>query len=235
MGAGPFGQIISGKVNSELRGRKNKKLLEAGCGSASYFTFDDIVKSVGIDIDDDQIEKNSLMDEKIRGDLETYPLPKDEFDIVVCWDVIEHLSRPQLALCNLFNALRPGGLIILSFPNLLSFKGLVTKLSPFWFHKAFYRLMKYTSRNFPTYLRVAILPNRVLKLAEANGFSVIYRAMGEGGLTRRVRKRFWFLNIIFLSINAVWKLLTFGRYDSLFSDSCVLIMRKSELAAGAAC
>jgi SAM-dependent methyltransferase len=229
MGAHAHGQMISEKANSLLKGRENKTLLEAGCGSASYFSFDDIVKSVGIDIDEDQLRKNTLLDEKILGDLETYRLPSAKFDVVVCWDVIEHLSRPQKALANLFNSLKPGGLIILGFPNLMSFKGIVTKATPFWFHEAFYRFMKYSARHFPTYLRMDIIPGRVVSFAERSGLSIEYYEMVEGGLTARVRKQFWLLNKSFQLTNLVWRVLSLSRSRSLFLDSCMLIMRKREV------
>lgn len=229
MGAHSHGPLISDRANRLLKGRENKTLLEAGCGSASYFGFDDIVKSVGIDIDEDQLQKNTLLDEKILGDLETYPLPTAEYDVVVCWDVIEHLSRPQKALANLFNSVKPGGLVILGFPNLISFKGMATKVTPFWFHEAFYRFMKYSARHFPTYLRLDIIPSRVVSFAERNGLSIEYYEIIEGGLTARVRKRFWILNKFFQLTNLCWRILTLGRSKSLFLDSCMLIMRKREI------
>jgi 2-polyprenyl-3-methyl-5-hydroxy-6-metoxy-1,4-benzoquinol methylase len=226
MATGPYGKIISDKVNELLRSSRDKKLLEAGCGSASYFDFEDITKSVGIDIDDTQLRANKILQETILGDVQTYPLPKDEFDIVVCWDVVEHLPQPKDALQNMFNTVKPGGLLILGFPHLLSFKGLVTKATPFWFHEAVYRHMKYTSRHFPTYLRAAILPNRIIKLAKANNFSVVFSEMREDSLTQKLRQRYWPLNILFVSIDAAWRIATAGKSASLLMDNCVLILRK---------
>ena len=46
---------------------------------------------VGLDISPSALDRNRLLDDRIVGDLETYPLPRKAFDVVVCWDVLEHL------------------------------------------------------------------------------------------------------------------------------------------------
>ena len=226
MGAA-LGPEISETVNRLLKGKSSINLLEAGCGSASYFNFAPSVKSVGIDISAEQLARNTVLEEKIQGDLETYPLPKNQFDVVVCWDVIEHLSHPRKALLNLFDAARPGGFVILGFPNLASFKGLATKFTPFWFHKLSYKFMRYKSTPFRTYLRFAVLPGQVIKFARANGFSVIYSKLLEGGMTKRVRERFWVLKAGFATMNLAARAATLGRCQSLYFDSCALVLQKS--------
>jgi SAM-dependent methyltransferase len=217
---------ISAKANSLLVGKARIKLLEAGCGSASHFKFQPEVKSVGIDISQEQLDRNRAIQEQILGDLQTYPLPREEFDIVVCWDVIEHLSRPRDALKNMFAATKPEGLLILGFPNLGSFKGIVTKYTPFWFHELFYRFMKYSSRPFKTYLRWAILPRNVRRFAENNGCSVVYCRLVEGGVTRKVRERLWPIHAFLTCGDFVARVLSFGRIPSLTLDGCALILQK---------
>ena len=53
--------------------------------------------------------KNSVVSVKIVGDVQTYPLPENSFDLIVCWDVLEHLEFPQAALERVFDATKPGG------------------------------------------------------------------------------------------------------------------------------
>ncbi len=127
MGAGPFSNEISQIANAHFNGRSDLKLLKAGCGSATHFKIAGIVKSVGIDISQQQLDRNPVIQEKILGDIQTHPLPADEFDVIICWDVLEHLPRPQEALANMCKAVRPGGLILMGFPHAASFKGIVTK------------------------------------------------------------------------------------------------------------
>jgi SAM-dependent methyltransferase len=219
-------EVTSQKANALLKGKSVIKVLEAGCGSASHIKFDAAVHAVGIDISRDQLDKNKTIQESILGDLQTYPLPKNEFDVVVCWTVLEHLSRPDDALLNMFASVQPGGLVILGFPNLVSIKGVVTKFTPLWFHTLFYRLQHYKSSPFPTYFRMAIMPHRIMRLAEKNGFSVELCRIVEGRVTQKFRARYRVVNLAFSTLDTVVKILSFGRSQSLLLDSCAMILRK---------
>lgn len=214
-------------ANALLEGKSHLKLLEAGCGSASHISFNGSVYIVGIDIAKEELEQNQALHEKILGDLQTYPLPEAAFDVAICWMVLEHLPRPKEALKNLFRTVKPGGLLILGFPNLFSIKGVVTKATPFWFHEFFYHIMHYTSRHFPTYLRAAILPKRLIRLAMENGFSLEYSRLVQGAVTVRARKRFWFVDMPFGAIDAITRLLSFGKVQSPLLDNCGMIFKKS--------
>jgi ubiquinone/menaquinone biosynthesis C-methylase UbiE len=217
---------VSTKANSLLQGKSRIKLLEAGCGSASHLRFGAEVYAVGIDISQEQLERNEVVKEKILGDIQEYRLPEQEFDVVVCWWVLEHLSKPKDGLLNLFRAVKPQGLLILAFPNLLSVKGAVTKITPFWFHRLFYQFMRYTSPHFPTYLRAALLPKRVIRFAEQNGFSVELCRLVEGRVSKRVRSRFRLMDLAFSSMEAVTRLVSLGRLQSPLLDACAVILRK---------
>ena len=220
--------VVSENINSLLGNKTTIKLLEAGCGSATHIRFNQNVHSVGIDISKEQLDRNTVIQEKILGDIQTYPLPEDEFDIVICWEVLEHLPRPKEALQNMFKAVKPDGLVILAFPNLISFKGLATKYTPHWFHQFAYRLMKYKSRPFPTYFRLAIIPNRVRGFAEAHGLSEVSCNLSEGRFQRRVRDRFRSVDWIFAAVNGLVRVASFGRCPSLYHDACYLILKKKD-------
>jgi SAM-dependent methyltransferase len=149
-------------LDAELEGRP-VQLLEAGCGSASNLRFGDNVRVVGIDISEKQLERNTMLDEKIPGDIQYYEFRPESFDVIICWDVLEHLPHPRLALRQFARAIKPGGIVILKLPNVLSIKGLVTKFFPHWLHVLAYRYF-YGDKNagkedtapFKTYLRFAI-------------------------------------------------------------------------------
>lgn len=220
---------LSEKVNELLEGKSHIKLLEAGCGSFSHINVKPFVKSVGIDISQDQLDRNTDLHEKILGDIQTYPLPEDEFDVVVCWYVLEHLPKPKDALRSMFKTVKPGGLLILTFPNILSLKGIVTKCTPHWFHKLTYRIMKFEMRPFQTYCRWAILPKRIMQLGAANGFSVAHWRMMEDEVTQRVRERFWIMRALFATANTATRVLSFGKCKSLHFDNCELILRKNPM------
>lgn len=46
--------------------------------------------------------------------LEQLALPKESFDVITLWDVIEHLSHPGEMLKNVFHLLKPGGVVAFS-------------------------------------------------------------------------------------------------------------------------
>jgi ubiquinone/menaquinone biosynthesis C-methylase UbiE len=221
-------QMISKVANALLAGKSHIKLLEAGCGSASHIGFNAIVHAVGIDICKEQLEQNSAVQEKILGDIQDYPLPKNEYDVVICWMVLEHLVKPREALLNLCRAVKPHGLLILGFPNLYSIKGIVTKFTPFWFHALFYKFMKYTSRHFPTHLRIAILPKKVMQLAQDSGFNTEFYRLVEGDVSKRLRTRFRLIDLVFFTVELVVRIISMGRLQSPLLDGCAMILKKSE-------
>ena len=52
----------------------------------------------------------------MEGDIGDLPF-REEFDVVGCFDVLEHISDDRLALANLAAALRPGGRLIITVPQ----------------------------------------------------------------------------------------------------------------------
>lgn len=171
---------LEDRIAGLLADRKNWKVLEGGCGSASHIGFKEGTKLVGIDISQKQLDLNSQLSEKIVGDLQTYPLPADTFDLVVCWDVLEHLPEPRKAIVNFFRTVNKGGIIVLASPNVLTLRGLITKWSPHWFHIFYARYIAGydwagmpEGYPFPTYHRFAIAPAAIERLAQEHSMKVI--------------------------------------------------------------
>ena len=114
---------------------------EAGGGSCSVLPLDLLDRSqvTVVDIDEDQVRNNTYADEAILGDVQTYSFGRETFDLVICYNVIEHLPHVDAALLNFRDALKRGGMILIGAPNPRSLSGVVTKYSPHWFHVWFYR------------------------------------------------------------------------------------------------
>jgi SAM-dependent methyltransferase len=170
--------------------------LEAGCGSASHLRLDGVERLVGIDISAIQLERNHDLDERVQGDLETYRFPADSFDLIVIWDVLEHLDDPVAALDNLVAAARPGALLVVAVPNLQSIKGLVAKFTPQWLHIVAIRSAypdwptdQVDMGPFPTTLRRAITAGRLRTYAAENGLRVGELVAYESQFQRRMRHR----------------------------------------------
>lgn len=187
---------LQGCVDEALSSRRDVRVLEAGCGSAAYVRFPEGARIVGIDIDPHQLERNTACDETILGDLETYDLPPSTYDAIVCWYVFEHLRYPDHALVRFARAVRPGGVIVLALPNIMSPKGLITKYTPHWFHVAWRRYVlgrKHAGKPghgpFPTTIPWTIAPERLLRLADSCDLEVAFEAFLEDGKQVQTREK----------------------------------------------
>jgi SAM-dependent methyltransferase len=218
-------------VNATLRGRDHLRLLEAGCGSVSRIRVENVEDVTGIDLSPERLARNAYVREKIVGDLQSYPLPPDAFDVVVSWDVLEHLSDPERALKNLFRSLRAEGLIVLAFPNILSYKGLLTKLTPYRVHALFYRMIIGDKRKadfdqFPTFLRSFIEPRRLCKFAASRGLSPVYFRLYEGPVQAHLRAVSPVADRLFSLLAVVSGIVTLGKVDLMLSD-CFIVLQKT--------
>jgi ubiquinone/menaquinone biosynthesis C-methylase UbiE len=101
-----------------------KRVLDAACGVAygSRMLLDaGAAAVVGVDIAEDVIaDLRSLEGPQLKfevADLRRLPFPDDEFDLITCFEAIEHVADPELVLDELRRVLRPGGLLAVSTPN----------------------------------------------------------------------------------------------------------------------
>lgn len=95
----------------------NGRMLEAGCGEGNVLLY---LKNKGINIEGCDISKDSL--QRCLEDVNLYYLDicemnlDNQFDIVGCFDVLEHIEDDRLALKNFYNALTTKGRMILTVP-----------------------------------------------------------------------------------------------------------------------
>ncbi len=218
-------------VSLWLGGLGRARVLEAGCGSTSHLVLPTTHQLVGIDISQRQLDNHRGLHEKILGNLETHRWTRGEFDLVVCWDVIEHLNHPTKALNNLFEAVGTGGLLVLAFPNIWSLKGLVTKLTPFWFHAWFYRHIIGDRRpcteldQFPTPFRMEIAPRQVLASARRAGLEPVQNECYEGPVQTHLRQRSRLARIALNVVGLGSRILSINQLDLTRSD-CMLVLRR---------
>ena len=222
-----------------LDARPGAIVLEAGCGSISHLDLSGAGRVAGIDISRAQLDRNTRLDERILGDLQSFPLPASSYDLIVSWDVLEHLEHPRAALDILFHALREDGLLVLAFPDRSSFKGFLTRFTGYGLHVLFYRLIVGDRRSaeegfgqFPTYLRAAIEPDRLIETARQAGLEVEYAKRYEGPVQRHLRERHPWARILLNALGAISRAATAGRRDLTHSDAVVVLRRPG--AGGAA-
>jgi SAM-dependent methyltransferase len=101
-----------------------KRVLDAGCGTAygtAILGQAGAEEVLGVDIAEGVLDSvRGEMPEAVRlevGDLTQLELEDDSFDLIVCFEVIEHFVQPELVLDQLTRVLAPGGLMLISSPN----------------------------------------------------------------------------------------------------------------------
>lgn len=173
-------------------------IYEAGGGSSSFLPTDVLGRShvTVVDIDADQVRNNTYADEAILGDVQTYRFAPETYDVVICYNVIEHLPDVEAALLNFRHALKPGGMILIGAPNPRSLSGVVTKYSPHWFHVWFYRNIRGIKTAglpgeapFPTFFHPLVTLSKLEAFAAAHGLEVIYRREVESPRYPEMRRR----------------------------------------------
>ncbi|MEQ9093562.1 MAG: class I SAM-dependent methyltransferase [Miltoncostaeaceae bacterium] len=126
-------EAMSGQlVEAEHMGRywwvrelaSGRRVLDAGCGVAygSQLLFDSGAHSVtGVDIAGDIVEAaRSRVSPGIaleQADLRALPFADGGFDLIVCFEVIEHVPDPGPVVDELARCLAPGGVLAISTPN----------------------------------------------------------------------------------------------------------------------
>jgi O-antigen biosynthesis protein len=101
-----------------------RRVLDAGCGvgyGAALLAQVEGSEVLGIDLAEEIIEAaHGDMPSGVSlevGDVTELPYEEGRFDLVVCFEVIEHLENPDLALDEFRRVLAPAGLLVISSPN----------------------------------------------------------------------------------------------------------------------
>lgn len=171
---------------------------EAGGGSTSFLPLQVLRRShvTVVDIDEEQVRNNDYAQEAILGDIQTYRFKPESFDLVICYNVIEHLPDVEAALLNFHEALKRGGLILIGAPDPSSLSGIVTKYSPHWFHVWYYRHIRGIKNAgqpgeppFPTHFHPLVTLSNLESFASAHGLETIYRRKVESPRYPEMRGR----------------------------------------------
>jgi len=211
-------------------------VLEAGCGSTSFLELPCEKRMVGIDIDAEQLVHNDKVERKIQGDLQTYDLPQDTFDLVACVDVLEHLPFPEKALANMSRSVKPGGYLLIAGPEPYSYKGLVAQYTPFSMRSVIHKLITGTDAHkdrvthgngqlfFPTYMRPACSLRNLVSIVNRFGMDVMFEKALDVH-SSRVRNAYKpFLGAVNLFTRGV-EAVSAGRINLLLADYVILFKK----------
>ncbi len=190
-----YEKMVKGKRNSvDIDSPFKRPLLDVGCGFGEFAgVFFENQVEVGVDISQEDLimaQKGEKYKKLFAADARKLPFKSNTFATVLSMSVLEHIIHPELAIQEIYNVLKPGGIFIytvptselntsLLYPSLLKQIGL-NKISSLYlqsYHKAF--------------KHVNIMPSRKwLDLTKKAGFEVVCI---EGTFSRTLVRWFDFL------------------------------------------
>jgi len=127
-------QVVYERLADRCTGRD---VLEAGCGEG--YGADLIAgvagRVIGLDYDESavaHVRARYPRVQMLQGNLAELPLDDGDIDVVVNFQVIEHLWDQAQFVAECFRVLRPGGVLLVSTPNRITFSpGRDTPINPF--------------------------------------------------------------------------------------------------------
>ena len=112
----PFYFARLGLANAMKRYSKslNGRLLDVGCGTKPYRSLFVVDEYVGLDIASESSRKRGIADYFYDGNI--FPFPAQEFDAVLCNQVLEHVFNPNEFLGEISRVMKPGAKMVLTVP-----------------------------------------------------------------------------------------------------------------------
>jgi len=141
---------------------KGKKVLDLGCGEGygTYMLAREATSVAGVEIDKPTIQharskyiKDNL--EFIEGSVLTVPIEGEkEFDIVVCFELIEHIAEQDKLLSEVKRLLKDDGLFIVSTPNKAVYTDAPDHHNPFHVKELYFEEFRSLLRRYFKHLRI---------------------------------------------------------------------------------
>jgi SAM-dependent methyltransferase len=121
-------EAVAAEIERQIRisGMRGGRLLDVGCWDGARtirYAAAAQARPTGIEIFPEMVTSSRSLGIDVAAiDLErdTFPWEDGSFDVVVCNQVLEHLKNIWLAVAQIRRVLRPGGLLVVSVPNLSS-------------------------------------------------------------------------------------------------------------------
>jgi len=98
------------------------RVVDLGCGAGNVLDHvsRDLVRVIGVDVVPEMVKQAALDhpgDSFLVADASKLPVRPESVDAVTCVGVLEYLTDPLSALNTIWRGLKPGGFLIVSFPN----------------------------------------------------------------------------------------------------------------------
>lgn len=190
------------------------KILDCGIGNGEFAKQLDNegVKYVyGLDIDNYLSEDNkNFVREFKTGDLSSEKIPWQDntFEMVTAWCVLPHLENPHFFMREVLRTLKPGGLLILSIPHILS----KASLSYFKKNGDFPRYLSSTNhitvftpgsfanltRDFKVVNMEYMIDNRIFNGTKGKARRAVFDAFCSNNFTKKYIEKLWGYNQIWV-------------------------------------
>lgn len=160
----------------------NKKVLDiaSGEGYGSNLLAKDARHVTGVDIDAGVIQeaKEKYQRQNLEfttGTVENIPAADKQFDVVVSFETIEHITNHDTMISEVKRVLRPDGLIIISTPNKKNYSDKTSYKNPFHmkelYPEEFRDLLKKYFKNVVVFSQQIALSS-VITIADADGLKI---------------------------------------------------------------
>lgn len=114
----PILKMQIAEVSSLMKELNFNKVLDAGCGDGFLTNLFCVNNNqvIGLDLED-KTPKDKKLFKFMKADARKMPFPDSSFDIVVSFDVIEHIEEDTIFLAECRRVLKRDGKLILGTPN----------------------------------------------------------------------------------------------------------------------
>lgn len=109
-------------IQDLIAATRNDRILEVGCGGGHVLRLFPGADLTGVDVSGEMLRKarRNLAGYRVRllkGELKELDLPEGGFDKIICSEVLEHTVDPESIVRQMQRLLRPGGRVVITFPN----------------------------------------------------------------------------------------------------------------------
>jgi 2-polyprenyl-3-methyl-5-hydroxy-6-metoxy-1,4-benzoquinol methylase len=125
-------RYVLSRIVSIIRssGSSSLTLLDVGAGNGYFVSlaageYGFTAKGLGISSEEIQFARDVIGVQLIREDVTDH---QGNYDVVTCFNVIEHVVDPQLFLAALVDRVKPGGILVLSTPNTICLRARIRGL-----------------------------------------------------------------------------------------------------------
>lgn len=215
------------QVVHEQFARRPIDVLDAGCGRKWQIKLEMPYKITGIDADKAALDKRKDLDVALVEDIRTVNLSSNQFDVIYCSYVLEHVNGAEALLCRFLTWLKPNGLLILRFPDKYTVFGFITRSTPHWVHVAYKRyLLKMKMAGTDGHGPYPTVYDEVVSRAGMKKFCLNenLRVLGEWGIDSSLPKRgrlLWLRKAVIRFTH----MLSLGKLDSAYSNLTFVIQK----------